>query len=120
MIFNTGYSTPIEAFSFEERNGDLLLGVTARGKTVFCPVSMKGNRTVCDISPVSNNPARMASVTGCFPDASTLCLEIRWLETCRIHRLTFRFDEAGADIITTRVPVGGFDVPDESARAAWL
>lgn len=120
MIFNTGYSTPIEAFSFEERNGDLLLGVTARGKTVFCPVSMKGNRTVCDIAPVSNNPARMASVTGCFPDASTLCLEIRWLETCRIHRLTFRFDEAGADIITTRVPVGGFDVPDESARAAWL
>ena len=81
---------------------------------------MKGNRTVCDIAPVSNNPARMASVTGCFPDASTLCLEIRWLETCRIHRLTFRFDEAGADIITTRVPVGGFDVPDESARAAWL
>ena len=118
-IFQSSYAAPVDGFSFEERNGDLLLGVTARGKTVFCPVGMKGYRTVCDIPPVSSNPARMASVTGCFTDESTLCLEIRWLETCRIHRLTFRFDHTGADITTVRVPVGGFDVPDETARATW-
>ena len=32
----------------------------------------------------------------------------------------FSFDEEGADITTSRIPVGGFDVPDETARALWV
>lgn len=119
MIFNNEYSTPIEAFTFRERNGDLLLTVEARGRSVTCPVGLKGYRPVSDVPPVSGNPARTACVTGAFPDESTLLLEIRWLETCRIHRLSFRFDAEGAIVTTTRVPVGGFDVPDETARAHW-
>lgn len=119
MIFNNEYSTPIDAYSFAERNGDLLLTVEARGRAVTCPVGLRGYRPVCDVPAVSTNPARTASVTGTFLDAHTLALEIRWLETCRIHRLIFHFDAAGAAITTIRVPIGGFDVPEETARAQW-
>lgn len=119
-IFNLAYDAPVEAFSFTARNGDLLLGVTARGKTVTCPVGMKGLRLISDVEPVSANPARTACMAGAFEDADTLRLELRWLESCRVHELTFRFDECGADISTVRVPVGGFDVPEEKARGTWV
>lgn len=118
-IFNQSYAAPVQRFAFAERNGDLLLQVIARDRTVTCPVGLRGYRPVCDVEPVSGNPARTACVTGAFPQADTLCLEVRWLESCRIHRLTFRLDAEGADIITERVPVGGFDVPAETARALW-
>lgn len=119
MIFNHEYSTPIDAYTFHERNGDLLLTVEARGLAVTCPVGLRGYRPVCDVPSVSTNPARTACVTGAFPDAHTLALEIRWLETCRVHRLIFHFDAVGATITTIRVPIGGFDVPEETAHAQW-
>lgn len=118
-IFDKAYEAPVCSFGFEEENGDLLLTVTAYGGTVVCPVAFKGYRPVCSLKPVSANPVRMASVTGRFVEDGSMCLEVRWLESCRVHHLTFRFDEEGADIITSRVPVGGFDVPDETARALW-
>ena len=119
-IFNKAYEAPVRLFGFEEDNGDLLLTVTADKGTVICPVAFKGYRPVCNLKPVSSNPVRMASVTGSFPDGDSMCLEVRWLESCRIHHLLFRFDGEGAEIITSRVPVGGFDVPDERARALWV
>lgn len=118
-IFDREYITPVESFTFTEQNGDLLLGITARGTTVDCLVGMRGYRPVCNVKPISGNPATTACVSAYFPEENTLCLEIRWLESCRIHRLTFCFDHTGADITTARVPVGGFDVPDEKARARW-
>ena len=118
-IFNRTYLTPVDSFSFTEKSGDLVLTVTARGKTVSCPVGMKGHWAVCDVEPISANPARTACVAGHFADPDTLQLEIRWLESCRIHLLTFRFNGEGADISTVRVPVGGFDVPEEFAYAQW-
>lgn len=120
IIFDKAYEAPVMSFGFEEENGDLLLSVTAEGGTVVCPVAFKGYRPVCNLKPVSANPVRMASVTGSFQDADSICLEIRWLESCRVHHLIFRFDDEGADIITSRIPVGGFDVPDETARAVWV
>ncbi len=119
-IFNKAYQAPVQSFRFEEDHGDLLLTVTAAGGVVVCPVAFKGYRTVSNLKPVSENPARMACVTGRFQEDGSMCLEIRWLESCRIHHLTFCFDEEGADITTSRVPVGGFDVPDETARALWV
>lgn len=119
IIFDKAYAAPVEAYGFQENHGDLLLTVTAHGKTVACPVAMRGYRPVCYVEPVTVNPACMASVTGVFLDENTLRLEVRWLESCRVHLLTFHFDDSGADITTARIPVGGFDVPDEHARAAW-
>lgn len=118
-IFNLEYDSPVEAFSFEARNGNLTLLVTARGQTRCCPVGMKGFRMIRDIEPVSTNPARTACLAGGFEDGNTLRLEIRWLESCRIHFVTFRFDKDGADISTVRVSVGGFDKPEEKARGVW-
>ena len=119
-IFNLAYDTPVEAFTFTARNGDLTLGVTARGRTVFCPVGLKGQRILSDVEPVSSNPARTACMAGAFEEDGALRLELRWLESCRVHYLTFRFDENGADISTVRVSVGGFDVPEEKARGEWV
>ena len=119
-IFNKAYEAPVRCFGFEEDNGDLLLCVTAAGGTVVCPVAWKGYRTVSNLKPVSENPACMACVTGRFLEDDRMQLEVRWLESCRIHHLTFSFDEEGADITTSRIPVGGFDVPDETARALWV
>ncbi len=118
-IFNPEYDSPVEAFSFHAENGELELGVTARGKTVICPIGMKGQRITKDIPPVSTNPARTACMAGHFLDERTLQLEIRWLESCRVHLLTFRFDGQGADLSTVRLSVGGFDVPEEKARGIW-
>lgn len=119
IIFDLNYEAPVERFAFQTQNGDLLLTVTARGRTRTCPVALRGYRPVSDVPPVTNNPARTASVTASFPQADVLRLEVRWLESCRVHILTFRFDETGARITTSRIPVGGFDVPDETARALW-
>lgn len=118
-IFNREYCTPIEAFSFFEQNGELTLGISARGQTVFCPIGMKGQRITKDVKPISTNPARTSCMAGSFLNDYTLRLEIRWLESCRIHFLTFRFDEKGAILSTVRVPVGSFDVPEEIAYGLW-
>ncbi len=118
-IFNRRYDSPVDAYSFAFHNSELTLGVTARGKTVYCPVGMKGQRITKDIEPVSENPARTACMAGSFEDERTLRLELRWLESCRVHVLTFRFDQEGADISTVRNQVGGFDVPEETARGVW-
>ena len=119
-IFSLAYDSPVDVFTFSVQNGNLVLGVTSRGKTVRCPVGMKGQRITWDVEPVSGNPARTACMAGAFEADGTLRLELRWLESCRVHYLTFRFDGDGADISTVRVPVGGFDVPEEKARGEWL
>lgn len=118
-IFDRAYTAPVRRFGFEAADGNLRLHVCADGGEVVCPVSMKGSRPVCTLDPVSPNPARTASVTGAFEKDGALALEVRWLESCRVHNVTFRFDEEGADIVTERVPVGGFDVPPLYARAVW-
>ncbi len=118
-IFDKAYESPVISFGFKDENGDLLLTVTAKGGTVVCPVAFKGYRTICNLKSVSPNPVRMACVTGSFSGEGDMCFEIRWLESCRIHHLLFHFTEEGADIISSRIPVGGFDVPDETARAIW-
>ena len=118
-IFDLAYRAPIRAFGFEAADGNLRLWVRADGGDVVCPVNMKGSRSVCTLDAVGPNPARTASVTGRFEPDGALTLEVRWLESCRVHHITFRFDEGGADIVTARVPVGGFDVPEMRARAIW-
>ncbi len=118
-IFDERYMSLVSAFTFHADRGDLMLDVTANGIKVNCPVSIRGYRSIKTIPPVSINPAHTASVCGGFPDARTLTLEIRWLESCRIHIVTFDFDEQGAMITTERLKIGGFDVPDETARALW-
>jgi hypothetical protein len=118
-IFDERYMSLVSSFTFHADRGDLLLDVTANGIKVSCPVSLRGYRSVKTIPAVSMNPAHTSSVCGGFEDAQTLILEIRWLESCRIHYVTFLFDEQGATITTRRVKVGGFDVPDETARALW-
>ena len=118
-IFNLDYDAPVESFGFANQNGDLSLEVTARGKTIRCPIGMRGSRLISDVAPVSSNPARTACMAGRFADEKTLILEIRWLESCRVHYVTFRFDETGAEITTERVSVGGFDKPEEKARGVW-
>lgn len=118
-IFNEEYLTPVESFAFAEEQEDLRLTVTARGQTRDCLVSLKGCRPVCNVAPVSINPARIVSVSGSFQDEQTLVLEIRWLESCRVHEVTFHFTNGGAEITTRRLSVGGFDVPDEHATAVW-
>lgn len=119
-IFDLAYGAPVKGFSFRERMGELVLHVVTETGEADCNVAFHGYRPVQMIAPVTNNPARMASVTGSFPGERELRLEIRWLESCRVHLLTFRFDEEGADITTSRIPVGGFDVPDETVRAVWV
>ncbi len=119
-IFNIAYTAPVRRFAFEEVNGDLLLTAEADAGSARCTVALRGYRPVCDAAPINLNPARTVSATGRFVDDHTLRLEIRWLESCRVHVLTIAWDQAGASLTTHRVPVGGFDVPDVTARGKWL
>lgn len=113
-IFNPGYVTRISGFGFEALDGNLLLTVeTDRGPARF-PVGLKGQRLLSTYR--SPNPACTAALSASMPEDRTLTLEIRWLESCRVHRLTFRFEDGGAELLCTRDKVGGFDIPQESAR----
>jgi CubicO group peptidase (beta-lactamase class C family) len=113
-IFNPGYVVPVQGFGFDALDGNLMLTVLTDGGTVACPVGLKGQRLVSTVSSV--NPACTAALSAAMPDDDTLNVEIRWLESCRVHRLAFRFDETGADVVSSMDRVGGFDVPDETAR----
>lgn len=84
-----------------------------------CTATFRGYRSVQRIKPVTLNPASLLCVTGDCPSENTIRLEIRWLESCRVHIVTIHFNESGAELITHRVPVGGFDVPDVTAHAEW-
>lgn len=118
-IFRLDYVAPVESFIFHICGGDLELEISALGKTVRCQVGMRGYRTICHVENPTPNPACTAAIAGYFLSESVMQVEVRWLESCRIHLITFQFNEAGAEITTHRVPVGGFDVPDEAVRAYW-
>lgn len=117
-IFNPGYLAPIQSFGFHRDGDGLILEVTACGRTDCVPVDLNGQRTVTLLTPLNGNPARTVSVAGWCPEDRTLVLEVRWLESCRVHRITFNALGSGAQITTSRLPVGGFDVPDETALAS--
>jgi len=104
----------VQGFGFDALDGNLMLTVLTDGGAVACPVGLKGQRLVSTVSSV--NPACTAALSAAMPDDDTLNVEIRWLESCRVHRLAFRFDETGADVVSSMDRVGGFDVPDETAR----
>ena len=118
-IFDRSYQAPVTAFRFEKQGNGLMLHVHTDGGTRLCPVTFSGNRSVYEVDTPSSNPVRIASVTGHCPDGHTLCLEVRWLESCRIHLIRFNFTGTGAEITTSRLRVGGFDVPDETVHAKW-
>ena len=114
-IFNLGYEVPVRGFGFDALDGNLLLTVMTDGGEVTCPVGLKGQRLISTVQ--SANPARTAALSAAMPDDATLRLEIRWLESCRVHRLAFHFNGNTARIVSSRDKVGGFDIPDEQALA---
>lgn len=118
-IFDLAYVNLVRSFRFEAAGGDMKVHLESEQGSACCTVALRGYRPVCDVPPLGPNPVRTASVTGYFPDDHTLVMEVRWLESCRIHIVTIRWDEEGADMTTSRIPVGGFDVPDETTRAIW-
>ena len=112
IIFNPGYAMEILAFGFEAADGNLLLTVETKSGTLQCPIGLKGQRLICTMP--NNNLARTLALSGAMPDDQTLELEIRWLESCRVQRLTFHFSQDEADVVSSRDKVGGFDIPDET------
>lgn len=118
-IFQRRFEIKVNDIGFEERDGNLVLTVTTPYGTQNCPVSLKGSRPVYTVREITPNPAVTASVTGRWISRDSLELEVRWLESCRVHVVRFTFDQKGAKICTHRVPVGGFDVPDLQAEAVW-
>jgi hypothetical protein len=113
LIFNPSYATPILGFGFEALDGNLVLLVETESATLRCPVGLKGQRLQTTLP--NNNVACTAVLSGAMPDGETLNLEIRWLESCRVQRLSFHFAQDGAQVISTRDKVGGFDIADETA-----
>lgn len=115
-IFQRSFAVNVLGFHFSAHDGNLLITVKTDEGSVACPCGLKGQRLVSTVD--SHNPAKTLALNGFVPDDNTLCLEIRWLESCRIHRLTFSFSEADAEVVSHMDAVGGFDVPDETALAA--
>lgn len=115
IIFNPEYDVTLRGFGFQAQDGNLLFTVETANGLAECPVGMKGQRLVSTV--FSPNPACTAALSAYMPDAQTLRMEVRWLESCRVHRLTFRFEGNLARIVSSRDKVGGFDIPDEQALA---
>jgi CubicO group peptidase (beta-lactamase class C family) len=115
VIFNPDYAVPVRGFGFEALDGNLLLTVDTDRGSVVCPVGLKGLRLVSTAK--SQNPASTAALSATMPDDNTLQMEIRWLESCRVHRLTFHFTENNVQIDSSMDNVGGFDIPGEVALA---
>jgi hypothetical protein len=115
VIFNPDYTVPVRGFGFEALDGNLLLTVDTDRGSVTCPVGLKGLRLVS--TTLTQNPASTAALSATMPDDNTLQIEIRWLESCRVHRLTFHFADHCAQIDSSMDNVGGFDIPEEVARA---
>lgn len=115
-IFQQSFSISVLGFRFDVHDGNLLVTVKMDEGSVVCPCGLKGQRLITTVD--TRNPAKTLALSGFMPDDDTLCMEIRWLESCRVHRLTFRFLDSGAEILSHMDAVGGFDVPDEIARAA--
>ena len=113
-IFNPGYAVKVCGFGFEAVDGNLLLTVDTDAGPVRCPVGLKGQRLMSTVP--SQNPACTAALSAAMPDNNTLNLEIRWLESCRVHRIRFRFTDNSAQAISSRDKVGGFDISDETAH----
>ncbi len=113
LIFNPSYATPILGFGFEALDGNLVLLVETENATLRCPVGLKGQRLQTTLP--NNNVACTAALGGAMPDGETLNLEIRWLESCRVQRISFRFTQDGAQAVSSRDKVGGFDIADETA-----
>jgi hypothetical protein len=116
-VFREDYVVPIHGFGFDMSDDNLLLRVRYEGGESLCPVGLKGQRLLTYVQ--SPNPACTAALSGFFPAEDQLELELRWLESCRVHRLRFAFTPDGAHLSISRDPVGGFDVPDETATAVW-
>lgn len=114
-IFQNSFAINVLGFKFSSCDGNLCLTVLSEDGSVTCPCGLKGQRLVSTVE--SRNPARTLALSGAMPGNDTLCLEIRWLESCRVHRLTFRFGEEGVQILSHMDAVGGFDVPDDTAYA---
>ena len=86
-------------------------GPDSEGKFIDDNIAMGFRRlSIIDLSDVGSQPI--------FNEDRTLVLEVRWLESCRVHRITFNALGSGAQITTSRLPVGGFDVPEETALAS--
>ena len=113
LIFNPSYAMQILGFGFEALDGNLLLTVETQDAAFRCPVGLKGQRLTT--TQFNRNVACTVSLSGAMPDHDTLNLEIRWLESCRVQRLSFRFTQEGAQVISSRDKVGGFDIADEEA-----
>jgi CubicO group peptidase (beta-lactamase class C family) len=114
-IFQKSFAVDVQGFRFEACDGNLLLTVKTKEGSVVCPCGLKGQRLVSTVD--THNPAKTLALCGAMPGDDTLCMEIRWLESCRVHRLTFLFGENGAQILSHMDAVGGFDVPDDTAFA---
>lgn len=103
------------SFGFQALDGNLVMNVETDEGSVCCTAGLKGQRILSTV--LTRNPAPTLALSGCMPNEDTLRLEIRWLESCRVHRLTFHFMQDGAEIVSHMDSVGGFDVPDETAFA---
>ena len=114
-IFRKTNAIDVLGFGFQALDGNLGLTVETDEGSVCCTAGLKGQRILCTVQ--SRNPAPTLALNGCMPDDATLDLEIRWLESCRVHRLTFRFTRDSAEIVSHMDSVGGFDVEDETAYA---
>ncbi len=114
IIFNPSYAMPVTAFGFKAVDGNLELAVETAHSVVQCPVGLKGQRLVHTVP--NNNPACTLAISGAMPDGHTLELEIRWLESCRVHRLVFQFAGEEATAVSSRDKVGGFDIDNSTIR----
>jgi CubicO group peptidase (beta-lactamase class C family) len=117
-IFNPSYAIPVRGLAFRSFNGDLMLKVKTDGGEHEFAVGMKGRRLLT--TAITVNPAATAALCGEMPDGNTLEMEIRWLESCRIHRLSFAFGDDMVTIISSMDKVGGFDVEDSAAHGKLM
>jgi CubicO group peptidase (beta-lactamase class C family) len=121
IIFNPEYTEEVYSFSFYfEKNMLKLVVVSEYGiQTVY--VGLQGDRIINTLKS-KRNPATEVALNAWWTDsdADTMMLEIRWLESCRLRHIQFTFHETEVSMISTLVPVGGFDVSQIEAHAYWV
>lgn len=116
-IFADKYQERVHAFMFLDDSRIVKLRVYSESGINELTTSTDGRRWYNSIR--SNSLASELSLSAYWQDEITLVFEFRWIESCRLRTVVFRFDNLGADIVTTLAKVGGFDEDPWNARADY-
>lgn len=119
IIFNPNYTEDVFSFTLHFYNDFIEIELESEYGKQKVKAGLKGERILNTLMSKRTLATKVA-LNAWWSEENVLMLEIRWMESCRLHFIEFHLAEDCVKLISVLKPIGGFDVEPTEAMAKWV